>query len=118
MLADYGWSDGQFSCLNSLWTKESSWDYTATNAGSGAYGIPQSLPASKMASVGADYRTNPVTQITWGLQYINRRTAARARPGRTARPSTGTEPHPGEHPLVATFRRVSGAVTARPPGEK
>ena len=70
MLADYGWGDGQFSCLNSLWTKESSWDYTATNAGSGAYGIPQSLPASKMASVGADYRTNPVTQITWGLQYI------------------------------------------------
>ncbi|GAA1899989.1 hypothetical protein [Lapillicoccus jejuensis] len=70
MLADYGWSDGQFSCLNSLWTKESGWQYTATNAGSGAYGIPQSLPASKMGTVASDYRTNPVTQITWGLQYI------------------------------------------------
>ena len=70
MLADYGWSDSQFSCLDSLWTKESGWRYTATNAGSGAYGIPQSLPASKMGTVAADYRTNPVTQITWGLQYI------------------------------------------------
>lgn len=70
MLADYGWSASQFSCLSSLWGKESGWSYTATNAGSGAYGIPQSLPASKMATVAADYRTNPVTQITWGLRYI------------------------------------------------
>lgn len=70
MLAGYGWSDAQFGCLDSLWTKESGWRYTATNSSSGAYGIPQSLPASKMATVAGDYRTNPVTQITWGLQYI------------------------------------------------
>jgi hypothetical protein len=70
MLAGFGWSDSQFSCLNSLWTKESGWNPSATNASSGAYGIPQSLPASKMATAGADYRTNPATQIRWGLTYI------------------------------------------------
>lgn len=70
MLADFGFADSQFSCLSSLWTRESNWTYTATNSSSGAYGIPQSLPASKMASAGADYRTNPATQITWGLGYI------------------------------------------------
>ncbi len=70
MLADFGFADSQFSCLNSLWTRESNWLYTATNPSSGAYGIPQSLPASKMASAGPDYRTNPVTQIKWGLGYI------------------------------------------------
>jgi hypothetical protein len=70
MLADFGFADSQFSCLNSLWTRESNWLYTATNSSSGAYGIPQALPASKMATVGADYRTNPLTQIKWGLGYI------------------------------------------------
>ncbi len=70
MLGDYGWSDSQFSCLDSLWTKESGWNATAMNRSSGAYGIPQSLPGSKMATVGSDWRSNPVTQITWGLQYI------------------------------------------------
>src|SRR6478735_3936615 len=70
MLAEFGFADSQFSCLSSLWTRESNWLYTATNRSSGAYGIPQSLPASKMASAGADYRTNPVTQIRWGLGYI------------------------------------------------
>jgi hypothetical protein len=70
MLDDFGFADSQYSCLNSLWTRESNWLYTATNPSSGAYGIPQSLPASKMASAGADYRTNPVTQIKWGLGYI------------------------------------------------
>ncbi len=69
MLAEFGFADSQFSCLSSLWTRESNWAYTATNP-SGAYGIPQSLPASKMASAGGDYRTNPVTQIRWGLGYI------------------------------------------------
>ena len=73
MLADLGFADSQFSCLSSLWTRESNWLYTATNPSSGAYGIPQALPASKMASAGADYRTNPVTQITWGLGYIQDR---------------------------------------------
>ncbi len=70
LLADFGWNDSQFSCLDKLWTKESKWSYTATNRSSGAYGIPQALPGSKMGSVASDWRTNPVTQITWGLQYI------------------------------------------------
>ena len=64
-----GWSDEQFGCLETLWTRESDWRVTAENP-SGAYGIPQSLPASKMAMMGADWRTNPVTQIRWGLYYI------------------------------------------------
>ena len=70
--ATYGWGDDQFQCLNSLWTKESGWSYTARNAGSGAGGIPQSLPASKMATAGADWATNAATQIKWGLGYIAR----------------------------------------------
>lgn len=69
MLADRGWS-GQFSCLNSLWTKESGWRTTADNPSSDAYGIPQALPGSKMATAGSDWRTNPATQIEWGLDYI------------------------------------------------
>jgi len=70
LLPEFGFGEGQWSCLDNLWMGESGWRYTATNSSSGAYGIPQSLPASKMATVGADYRTNPVTQIRWGLQYI------------------------------------------------
>jgi hypothetical protein len=70
MLGDFGFADSQFSCLDKLWTRESNWTYSATNRFSGAYGIPQALPASKMATVGADYRTNPVTQMKWGLGYI------------------------------------------------
>jgi len=62
----------QMSCLDKLFTKESNWRTTAANP-SGAYGIPQSLPGSKMASVGADWRTNPSTQIKWGLGYIKGR---------------------------------------------
>ena len=73
MLADYGWSDSQFTCLNNLWNRESNWNYQARNKSSGAYGIPQSLPASKMASAGADWRTNAATQINWGLGYIDAR---------------------------------------------
>jgi len=70
LVAQRGWNDAQFQCLVRLWTEESNWNYRATNRSSGAYGIPQSLPGSKMASAGADWRTNPVTQITWGLGYI------------------------------------------------
>jgi len=70
MLPDYGWSSAEFSCLDDLWVGESDWDHTATNPTSGAYGIPQSLPAEKMATAGADWRTNPATQIEWGLGYI------------------------------------------------
>ena len=68
-----GWEYAQFSCLVKLWERESNWRLTATNKSSGAYGIPQSLPASKMASAGADWRTNAETQIKWGLCYIEGR---------------------------------------------
>jgi hypothetical protein len=71
LLADRGWtSDAQFNCLVNLWNGESGWRWWAENPSSGAYGIPQSLPASKMATFGADYRTNPITQMNWGLWYI------------------------------------------------
>ncbi|WP_241843172.1 hypothetical protein [Agromyces albus] len=70
--AKYGWGDAQFQCLDQLWQKESGWSYTAYNASSGATGIPQSLPGSKMATAGADWETNATTQVTWGLDYIAR----------------------------------------------
>ncbi|MDU0968844.1 MAG: G5 domain-containing protein [Actinomycetaceae bacterium] len=73
ILPEFGFSADQFSCLQTLWTRESGWSSTATNPSSGAYGIPQALPGSKMASVGADWRTNPATQIRWGLGYIKGR---------------------------------------------
>ena len=64
------WGMDQFSCLVKLWTRESNWRHLAKNPSSGAYGIPQSLPGSKMASEGADWMTNPETQIRWGVKYI------------------------------------------------
>jgi uncharacterized protein YabE (DUF348 family) len=74
MMADsYGWGDDQFACLVSLWQRESGWRANAANRSTGAYGIPQSLPASKMATAGADWQTNPTTQIKWGLGYISGR---------------------------------------------
>ena len=72
-LKDYGWEDGQFDCLDKLWTRESEWRWDAENPSSGAYGIPQSLPGSKMASAGQDWKTNAATQIKWGLGYIQQR---------------------------------------------
>ncbi|WP_425862682.1 hypothetical protein [Arthrobacter sp. TWP1-1] len=65
-----GWGAGEMSCLTQLWERESNWRTSALNPDGGAYGIVQSLPAEKMASVGADYLTNYETQITWGLNYI------------------------------------------------
>lgn len=70
---DYGWSDYDFECLVKLWYRESGWNPYACNRSSGAYGIPQSLPASKMAAYGDDYLTNYQTQIEWGLNYISSR---------------------------------------------
>ena len=70
MLGSYGWSSSQFSCLQPLWNAESGWNVSATNTSSGAYGIPQALPGSKMASAGADWQTDAATQIRWGLGYI------------------------------------------------
>ncbi len=70
MLGSYGWSSGQFGCLQSLWSAESGWNVYASNPSSGAYGIPQALPGSKMASAGPNWQTNAATQIRWGLGYI------------------------------------------------
>jgi hypothetical protein len=67
----YGWGSGQFECLDNLWQKESGWNYAAVNSSSGATGIPQALPGSKMASAGNDWATNATTQISWGLEYIS-----------------------------------------------
>ncbi|MFI2202156.1 transglycosylase SLT domain-containing protein [Streptomyces sp. NPDC020192] len=64
---------GQYQCFSNIVTRESTWNYQAVNASSGAYGLVQALPAGKMASAGADWRTNPATQIKWGLQYMNER---------------------------------------------
>ena len=70
MMSSFGFDPkSQFPCLDDIWTRESGWNYLAENA-SGAYGIPQALPGSKMASAGADWATNPATQIKWGLGYI------------------------------------------------
>jgi resuscitation-promoting factor RpfB len=71
MAERYGWGSAQFSCLSSLWERESSWQVHAENPSSGAYGIPQALPGSKMSGYGADWRDNAVTQIEWGLSYID-----------------------------------------------
>ena len=69
----YGWTENDFDCLVKLWTKESNWNANAHNSSSGAHGICQALPASKMASEGSDYMTNYKTQIHWGLKYIKNR---------------------------------------------
>jgi hypothetical protein len=72
MMAErYGWGSGEYSCLSSLWGRESGWDVHAENTSSGAYGIPQALPGSKMSSYGSDWQDNAVTQIEWGLAYID-----------------------------------------------
>jgi hypothetical protein len=74
MAADlYGWTGDQWSCLDNLFARESGWSHTAENRSSGAYGIPQALPGSKMAVYGGDWRTNPATQIKWGLAYVKGR---------------------------------------------
>jgi len=70
---NYGWSDEDYYNLVLLWNKESRWNRYAQNRSSGAYGIPQALPASKMASAGSDYLTNYQTQVNWGLNYIRQR---------------------------------------------
>ncbi len=73
MVLARGWGDDQFACLVALWNKESGWRVNAYNRSSGAYGIPQALPGSKMATAGGDCETNPATQITWCLGYIGGR---------------------------------------------
>jgi hypothetical protein len=73
MSTEFAWGDDQYACLNKLWTKESHWNYKAHNYRSGAHGIAQALPAVKMEVISSDWRTNPVTQIRWGLRYISMR---------------------------------------------
>lgn len=68
---NYGWSGSQWKCLDTLWIKESQWTYTSHNKRTGAHGIPQAYPATKYESMGSDWRKNPVTQILWGLRYID-----------------------------------------------
>jgi len=71
LIDEYGFNERQYDCLNQLWTQESNWNYKSRNKVSGAHGIPQALPASKMNIISTDWRTNPVTQIRWGLRYIS-----------------------------------------------
>lgn len=73
MVMARGWDENEWNCLSALWNRESGWNVYAHNTSSGAYGIPQSLPGEKMASAGADWATNPATQISWGLSYITSR---------------------------------------------
>ena len=72
MLGSFGFSVGEMAALDPLWQHESGWSTSAANP-SGAYGIPQALPGSKMATAGSDWQTNPATQISWGLSYIKGR---------------------------------------------
>ena len=69
----FGYGSNQFDCFNNIIMRESMWRVNATNPSSGAYGIPQALPGSKMASEGSDWRTNPATQIIWGIKYMKDR---------------------------------------------
>ena len=71
LMDEYGFTEKEYKCLNQLWTQESNWNYKSRNKKSGAHGIPQALPASKMNVVSTDWRTNPVTQIRGGLRYIS-----------------------------------------------
>jgi hypothetical protein len=73
LLPSFGFSTGEMPSLVAMWSRESGWSASAYNAGSGAFGIPQALPGSRMASAGSDWRTNPATQIRWGLGYIRSR---------------------------------------------
>lgn len=68
-----GWGYDEFACLTELWRRESNWNHKALNKSSGAFGIPQSLPAYKMKAAGVDWRTNPLTQVRWGIDYISKR---------------------------------------------
>lgn len=73
LAANHGWTGEQWDCLNNLWEKESGWSTRSSNSSGSAWGIPQALPGSKMKSAGTDWRTNPSTQIAWGIGYIDNR---------------------------------------------
>jgi hypothetical protein len=73
MLEKYKWGSKEYGCLVTLWNHESGWRVNAHNRSSGAHGIPQSLPGSKMASAGPNWYNNPFTQVNWGLKYLKSR---------------------------------------------
>jgi hypothetical protein len=73
MLNKYSWGEDEFACYDAIIMRESKWDPFADNPYSTAYGIPQALPGNRMAAFGDDWRTNPVTQIRWGLDYVDQR---------------------------------------------
>ncbi|HEX6467666.1 MAG TPA: lytic transglycosylase domain-containing protein [Streptosporangiaceae bacterium] len=73
LVSHHGWSRRNFICLDLLWMRESGWDHHAYNRFSGAYGIPQAVPGGRMRSAGRDWRTNPRTQVVWGIRYIEQR---------------------------------------------
>lgn len=106
MLKAFSWGGDQFAPLVKLWNGESGWNYKALNASSGAYGIPQALPASKMGKAGPDWRTNPHTQLTWGMGYIADRYGT---PGHALAEWMARSPHwydnggflpPGDHAVL------------------
>lgn len=109
-MGDYGWGENQWPALQFLWNGESGWRWNATNPSSGAYGIPQALPASKMASAGADWKTNPVTQMRWGAGYI-KSTPGYGTPNATYAKWLARSPHwygeGGQVPSYATGGTVS-----------
>lgn len=72
-MSKWGWDEKQFECLVNLWERESNWNHEADNPKSSAFGIPQALPGERMSEIGEDWRTNPETQIKWGLKYISGR---------------------------------------------
>lgn len=90
LVLSYGWSEYDFECLVKLWNRESSWNLNAVNKRSGACGIPQSKPCSKMAKFGRDYRTNWKVQVNWGLDYIKDRYGT---PSEAYRKFLGRKPH-------------------------
>jgi hypothetical protein len=91
MLPSFGWPSSEFGCLNSLWQQESGWNPYAANPSSGAYGIPQALPGSKLASAGPDWQTSAATQIRWGLGYIRATYGSPCGAGGTSQVTAGTE---------------------------
>jgi len=104
----------EFQCLNTLWIRESNWRWNAKNKYSGAYGIPQSLPASKMATIGPDWKSNPKTQVRWGIKYIKSRYGTPCRALSASNKRVGTNPYSlkNSSPLVSkTGGDYSGSVT-------
>ena len=117
MLGSYGWSSSQFSCLQPLWNQESGWNVTASNPTSGAYGIPQALPGSKMASAGADWQTSAATQIRWGLRLhpVHLRLTVR---GLVARAGLRLVLDPAPAELQRPSRRPPGGRGRMPPAAR